>query len=844
MARVPLQTAPGVELAPGSEVQYGATGVEPMKDVVTDDIARSGKAMQQFSQVISKLDDELNDAEATELSNDYYADVTDIKNEYGSLEGVNAVGVTQTAGEDGKFLTVFEEYQNKMKERLEFYQEKASNGTAKYIFEKKASVYTRSGLSDMTAHSIKQQRNYKENGIKSSIELSKSGAKGAYQTWNNPEGDFRKFYAKGLSDITELAILNGWNIDENAIDPTDPDKKRTLGISNQYLEEVEKYNKDVLEHVIKSFDDTNEHQQGQDFLAWIKASSLDPDQNTELNKVQKKLTEKHIEHKNSCTVDATLSNNGNQNDGKFLSHIDGLLCLSSNNAHDNNIGGDVTNGNNSNEINTTNTKRTENIDALDKKRSTSKFYSLESSLNGTLIAQHQPTHLFAIQRLDVEQADSLYTKAKSSIEIDPQRFKDDLEYATEINGKILDNYNELILEASEAKYGNKDVARLTKKIAELKSQTGGGKGTKTSRKNKIIKLEAELETATSNDSGYVGKIANDLEVIKNGIDYNFNPEEPGIKVDPVTGLQPLEVLKAKLKATITDPKELATATKDLEIKYNKIKNKKELVYNGALDKAKEVAFAEEGGWKKLAANNINIDDFTEADQEILKNGPPEESNKNVVIDLERNPLEVRDNLPAYRHQISRSQYAQLENYARSLRSDDKYVEATGNSDMFDASLIRFGYTDIVSKVTDDPKAKDQYNFKFDYKQIKDAWLNRIDTEQTNKGKKLTRPEKQELLDEILADGVITKRWGLFRKSDITIPTVALEADQFKDAFVLVGSERIYVKRIPDEVRQYFIAGYEAAGIPYTEQMIANEYVLHGKKKSKKELLKFKEENNL
>jgi len=103
-----------------------------------------------------------------------------------------------------------------------------------------------------------------------------------------------------------------------------------------------------------------------------------------------------------------------------------------------------------------------------------------------------------------------------------------------------------------------------------------------------------------------------------------------------------------------------------------------------------------------------------------------------------------------------------------------------------------------------------------------------------------------LLDEILADSVISKRTrkGIFGVADIVIPSVALEKDQFEDAFVLVGKEKVFVKRIKDEVRAYFIAGYEAAGIPYTEQMIANEWVLHGKSKSKKELLKFKEENNL
>ena len=42
MARVPLQTAPQEQLAQGREVQYGAVAVEPMKDVVSDDIKNFG----------------------------------------------------------------------------------------------------------------------------------------------------------------------------------------------------------------------------------------------------------------------------------------------------------------------------------------------------------------------------------------------------------------------------------------------------------------------------------------------------------------------------------------------------------------------------------------------------------------------------------------------------------------------------------------------------------------------------------------------------------------------------------------------------------------------------------
>ena len=419
--------------------------------------------------------------------------------------------------------------------------------------------------------------------------------------------------------------------------------------------------------------------------------------------------------------------------------------------------------------------------------------------NATLINEHQTTHLFAIQHLGVKKADALYTKAKSSVEIDTAKYKEDATYAKQINEKIINNYNKLI--SDEA--------------------------------NKIYGRFGEGEFAVT--------IANDLEIIKKGINYDGDFTND---VDFITGLRPLEVLKAEIKETITDPKQQKYALQDLEIKYKKISSERTKVYNEGLNAAKEIAFAEEGGWKNLEANGIKIENFSESDQELLKKGQPEESDKDVVIDLERNPVEVATNLPAYSHLLSKSDYLGLKNYAESLRSDKDIIAATVDSDMFDASLIRFGYTDIVNKVTDDPKAKDQYNFRFDYKQIKDAWKNRIDEVQTRTDKKLTRDEKQKLLDEILADGVITKRWGFIKKSDITIPTVALEADQFKDAFVFVGSERIYVKRIPDDVRQYFIAGYEAAGIPYTEQMIADEYVLHGKKKSKEEIIKFKEENNL
>ena len=99
-----------------------------------------------------------------------------------------------------------------------------------------------------------------------------------------------------------------------------------------------------------------------------------------------------------------------------------------------------------------------------------------------------------------------------------------------------------------------------------------------------------------------------------------------------------------------------------------------------------------------------------------------------------------------------------------------------------------------------------------------------------------------MLNEILNDKVYVKTPRF--KQHIQIPAEALDDDQFKDAFVFVGSEKVFTYNIPKDVREYFISGYVAAGMSYTEQMIANEWILHGKKKSKSEIIKYVEENNL
>tara|TARA_R100000329_G_scaffold91298_1_gene76240 strand:+ start:513 stop:2816 length:2304 start_codon:yes stop_codon:yes gene_type:complete len=763
---VPLQTELGQQYESGSEVQLSGGRVVPSKDVVSDGIKAQGKALMSVGQIINKLDDERNDAEARELYNEYYGQVEARTNQFLTLKGSQAVATVNkeenlkeydVAGQDIKRLT-------------DEYGTKASNGVVKYMFEKMASVSARAAENKMLKHSIVQQRKYLEQETATKLKTHQRDVVlgDNYKTWADPEGEFNKNMAKGIATLQELAVLKGWNIDP-----------RQGQVSSQYLESLNNFTMEIYKTVIDRYAEDKNTGGVKDFIKYLNNSIQDE---KVVNKLTENVKEKHTEFLIDNTVNGVLDNNRDQNDGTYLSQTSKLATLDSNNKFDNGLGAAVVHGFNSDDefIDITNRTVPEKIEMLEQVRNTSKFYNPETTTR--IIKEHATTHLFAIQKLGVKKADSLYTKAKSGLVN---------------NEKILDKYNKLITEEVNKKYGKGD---------------------------------------------YAAAVVNDLEVIKQGIDYNF--VDNNFKIDPVTNTRPLKDLKQELRNTIKDPKELVYAIKDLEIKYNKNKNSKEEIYNQELNAAKQIAFAEPGGWKNLTANNINIDDFKKEDQAILKQGHPVKSDVDTVIDLERNPLEVATNLDSYSHKLSQPQYLELARYAKELQGEGKVLEANVDSDMFDSSLIKYGYTDIVNKVTDDPKAKDQYNFRFDYKQIKDAWKDRIDQVQTNTGKKLNRTEKQKLLDEILADGVITKRWGLFRKSDITIPTVALEADQFKDAFVFVGSEKVFTYNIPKDVREYFIAGYDAAGMSYTEEMIANEWILHGKKKKKSEIIKYKEENNL
>ena len=782
MATVPIQQTPSVDLQVGQAPLFSSTNIQPVQDTgVAQDITRLSNAQKQFAEIAVKLQDEQNDIKSNEAYRGYQEEADVKVNNYLNLQRGDAIA-TVGKDDDGNAITAYDQLIKDLDEIAGRYRDGLDNTDQVDIFNDKFSASKRISVNSASKHSLKQSRIKLDEESKANINLAKKRAINSFESWNDPEGDYRINYLTGLAEIKRNAELNGRN--------TDPNKGL---LSSKYLEDVQAYNDEVMKGVVDELVKLpGGHKLAKQFVEAQKPEEI----KNEETDLEKSIAEKHEDYNKEQCVNGVLNNNGNQNTGNFLDQTKKLMCLKSNHYVDDGTGASVHDGHHSDKVNIAGQTQENNIDTLEKIRNESKFYKLDS--NATLINEHQTTHLFAVQHLGVKKADSLYTKAKSSIEIDTARYKENATYAKQINEKIINNYNKLINEEA----------------------------------NKIYSRFGEGEFAVT--------IANDLEIIKKGINYDGDFTSD---VDFITGLRPLEVLKTEIKETIPDPKQQKYALKDLEIKYNKISGERTKIYNENLNVAKEIAFAEKGGWKNLEVNGIKIDNFSKSDQELLKKGQPKESDVDTVVSLINNPAETRNNLSSYSHLISQSDYLGLKNYADSLQSNNKYVEATGNVTMLKATLDRYDMGDLYTSKNKTKKKK--------YIAIHDAWLTEINAQQVEKGNvKLTRAEKQKALDTVLFDNVNVDNdpfLGFIGGSDTKDKNIFfVDQDRLQDVYVDIPYKgenvRVFTSKIePNFVLPAIQDALRKADKPVTQKNIADYWVRKGQPKTLNEAFAYKEE---
>ena len=260
--------------------------------------------------------------------------------------------------------------------------------------------------------------------------------------------------------------------------------------------------------------------------------------------------------------------------------------------------------------------------------------------------------------------------------------------------------------------------------------------------------------------------------------------------------------------------------------------------------------AEPGGWRKLKENGIELSEFTLEDQALLKQGPPVESDQEVLAELNGDPDKAISELEKNRFKLSPTNYEALKRYVGELKtSEDKYIEATGNKEIMKDVLFKNGYENLAFPPKGTLKGKDAALFNSIYTE----WIKRIDYAQKISGKKLTLKEKIHYLNNVLLDKVNVKDQGWFSgvkgKQDVLLS--AQQTDQLAHTYVNIevkqedGSfktEQIYNSDIPYQIRTAIMASLNRRKIPMTEINIAKEWVKFNKPKTLAEAEKFADLN--
>ena len=820
--RVPYQSVPSVELQAGSEVQFSGGTVTPMQDVVTDDIERFSKAQTQLGQTLTKLDDELNDAEAKKLYNSLHEDIQGEVNNYTNLQGANAV-LSNGKTIEGNPKNAFDDTNKNIENILKKYTDQASNGMVKYMLENMSQVSIKSAQNKITQHSIKEQRLLKQKESKAKINTHKIDAITNITRFNEQGSDYWTSFGSGIAEIQAFALDQNWNID-----PTKGE------VSYQYLEMLQEYTKGIYDSALEWFkQDEKTAELGKKYFE-VHAQGM-PVGGTLIQTIDGKTTVQALatlekSQSDACAVkicNNILEYEGDTNNNNFLHQANYLMTLDSNNTTDNGNNSAVIDGQNADQMENVEATSSENIESLQQARATSKYYNPESTSFGGIIPQHQTVHLFAIQKLGVEKADTLYSNAVKDADIDQEKYENDQTYFVAKNKEIITNFNKSFIAEVDKAYTPK-VQQLTKTLEKLETKNSKmkSKGVYVKKKKdlklKIEETKEELKLAKEQSSKYIDSTTNDLLIVNQQINYDHVDGQAYVEVDPKSQLPPLSFFEEQIKATIKDPEKQKVALEELKFNYRKKEEERLDRYNGAYLNAQDIAFSEPDGWKLLKANGIDINMFTEEDQIALKGGHPPESDINALVEIEQNEEEILTDEKKLKVYMPKLNKGQFEYYINQLNKNKTSKAKTNglkvDPQIFEAALAE---NDLLDLKNDDPRK---------YHRLKTNYRDRLNFYYDN-GIEITYDKRKAIIKEILTDDVIydgkfknnTKSFFEYKKKDFE----QLYVDVNKgDGF----SEKVYLKDIPTNLQSRIQQALLNRGIAPTYQNMAQEYYDTGRPK--------------
>lgn len=148
-----------------------------------------------------------------------------------------------------------------------------------------------------------------------------------------------------------------------------------------------------------------------------------------------------------------------------------------------------------------------------------------------------------------------------------------------------------------------------------------------------------------------------------------------------------------------------------------------------------------------------------------------------------------------------------------MNSPEKIIEAKIDQDDFNQLAQGAGLKPFDSKKSESEKAQ--------LGALKYKVENLINADQALKKRPLTREEKKQIMQEELDNKVIVSRFG----PDREMPVALVETDDLGEAYVVVAGREVKIASIPAESRAKIIRQLRAAGMPVSEQAIAEAYVM-------------------
>jgi len=777
---------PTVQLESNAPTMLQGGSIQQMSDEKSQALGQLAKGQmqlgQQISDVAQKLQDERDDAVYTQKHNEYIAKVNETKLKYASLEGENAI---KTVGydDDDNPISVLDQTKAELIKLSEEFEESLENNTQKLLFKTKAASTLNSANMFMTKHEITEFTKYRDNEFLNEIDIVADTTGQNYEDWHDGSGEFSKHKAISLLLAARYADNKGWP--ENS--------SQRAGLIQKVINKI---NVSTLNQMIakKDFDDAKAYLDSETDAGRVDAATY--------NTYASKILTGYNKQKGEIKANAVFTDRGDTNSGSFPDKANKLFSLDSFNHTDDGTGRTVKYGFRPDEIDTSQLNESDAKEFLEQVQNTSKYYQEDSSLR--LPPQHQTIHLFVGKHLGIKKADAFFSKAKRELVaegIDLERVKNDPTYAKEFNAKLIDKV---------IGYTNEDMV------------------------NKI-----------GADNPFASMVANDLQILKSDINYDYNPNDgPSYRTDEKTGMPLLADLTKKLKDTIQDEDQLTYAIAELERNYKAEKEGKEEIYDANLEAAKEIAFSENNAWTQLADNGIDIEDFTREDQQILKNGHPEESDTNTYAYLLDNPTEILpENLGKYRGSLSKSDYRKFLAEGEKLQggSNADIIAVTSDVTMLKNTLNKY---DMGKLHTSKNKQK-----KERYIAIQEAWKNEINAQQIIKGKKLTRAEKQTALNTVLLDNVNIDNdpfLGFIGGGDTKDKNIFfVDQDRLEDVYVDIPYKdenvRVFTSKIDPDVMTLIQESLRKANKPVTQKNIADYFVRKGQPKNVNEAFAYKEE---